>query len=1106
MAYSDGESVINLIDSSSEEDDNNSYCQPNDHDDHVGSTSLACSKQLQPMRQSRRLQTAKKRTHGERHDNTKYDDCRSGTKKRGRNDGELVFSSDDGEDISLVFGERAIDNTPALLTATVSCDNLDDPLSNRVVQTKSVSAATATSIKKNSKSTTTYLKARINGVKKRSFDLSSIPTSQTIVTGRTIKPMGPAWQSHWPALREFMQNTIDHLELLNPITGRRHEALTLEMTKGTGTRSSSANSSAANSSTSSALATLKFKCGTDDICTITIPSKDEVIIEQMYTFPLPPRALDTGVPDSTKNSADVAGGFGDGFKTAAVAILALCNRKTKTAKTKTKNCRSANNMKPNIEWNFYSGGQHIVWKFVGETREAVSTFEECRVLTVQIDRSKQTKSQTYDNDDIMVQTIKAADIGQSFLDLALPRLVVFWDLNEGGDSCDDDALPLRSKNRGRHFLAPASHQPLIANGIFGTNLRPEAGVYVRGIYVRKPKIANTLMCFFGNQLEVTGRDRNDVDEDELLDAVMHLFKNCIDDEYLRRLMMPLCGQRANAAVVDANDEEIDGQAAISSRRHTSKTNRQRQRANVKSISGSWLLQSPRFLNRILEQHKDFILHRILRVPRNAICVSSKTTKCKDPFVQWASTYLARRGAPLYPIEKGANRCLFQEVSQDELTLRCVEFLKRDLNSSTLRTASDEEETVSIKKLHAAFKSLLSFLCPQRGRAAPNIYFSPEVPLAFVHDRDIYIPKPRTLTRDLVVKVLNVCQCRLEHADGTRFSCLMQAVFEVLSPSIGSGNGVNASLTVNDIDRVVIRSKNVLKETKEFLDPRRRNGVQTNQDKDKNDDNNDVFPTQSTPSSTNTTSPFVEDLCSPIGHTPNNTLTRKRKSKSGSNHQERLRQRQHITNAQYLQEQIDLAGSVNRHKRNTGSNPHVLDSIIPEADFGQDDGGDDDTCLRPSSQLKPVPCEIGLGGGTMHCDTIAESAIIHNTLSEDQKARIVTLRNTLNDAIALVERGIPSVSKLLPRIREGYDTANDTYEAFCDGTYIIVNLHSYMYKITVGSAPPKTLIHDFVVMITHELAHFLEPRMGHNAVWRDTHMRMMMEVMVVLSSSSLSSST
>lgn len=53
-------------------------------------------------------------------------------------------------------------------------------------------------------------------------------------------------------------------------------------------------------------------------------------------------------------------------------------------------------------------------------------------------------------------------------------------------------------------------------------------------------------------------------------------------------------------------------------------------------------------------------------------------------------------------------------------------------------------------------------------------------------------------------------------------------------------------------------------------------------------------------------------------------------------------------------------------------------------------------------------------------------------------------------------------------------------------------------VGVGGTPAaryaRSLVHDLVVVVTHELAHFLEPGAGHGPLWRDTHMRMVIEVM------------
>ena len=69
--------------------------------------------------------------------------------------------------------------------------------------------------------------------------------------------------------------------------------------------------------------------------------------------------------------------------------------------------------------------------------------------------------------------------------------------------------------------------------------------------------------------------RNDVDDDELLEAVVFVLKRC-DRAALRPLLEPLRGKGTTAP--------------------------------------SWLLRSPRFFNRILEAHKDFFLYSVTFLP------------------------------------------------------------------------------------------------------------------------------------------------------------------------------------------------------------------------------------------------------------------------------------------------------------------------------------------------------------------------------------------------------------------------------------------------------------------------------------------------------------
>ena len=200
-----------------------------------------------------------------------------------------------------------------------------------------------------------YLKSLVDGVKARKFPLSQIPKSEVISTGRTIKPL-KAWKGHWPALREFLQNTIDHLHLMSSVTGRRQSCLDMKVTSHRDTTTTN----------------ICFTCNMEPVCKIIV-STDEITIEQMFTYPIASRALDTGVPDATKSSSNSqAGGFGDGFKTAAVALIA--NSKKKEFKS--------------LKWHFYALKEKtkIEWDFVGLTRESVATFEKCQVLQVNINK------------------------------------------------------------------------------------------------------------------------------------------------------------------------------------------------------------------------------------------------------------------------------------------------------------------------------------------------------------------------------------------------------------------------------------------------------------------------------------------------------------------------------------------------------------------------------------------------------------------------------------------------------------------------------------------------------------------------------------------------
>lgn len=91
-----------------------------------------------------------------------------------------------------------------------------------------------------------YQRSRASGVKARVFPLDKLPASNTISTGRTIKPIS-GWHGMWPPIREFFQNTIDHLDLRKE--GGLHPALTRSVSRDAAgrTRIEAASSSASSS-------------------------------------------------------------------------------------------------------------------------------------------------------------------------------------------------------------------------------------------------------------------------------------------------------------------------------------------------------------------------------------------------------------------------------------------------------------------------------------------------------------------------------------------------------------------------------------------------------------------------------------------------------------------------------------------------------------------------------------------------------------------------------------------------------------------------------------------------------------------------------------------
>ena len=113
------------------------------------------------------------------------------------------------------------------------------------------------------------------------------------------------------------------------------------------------------------------------------------------------------------------------------------------------------------------------------------------------------------------------------------------------------------------------------------------------------------------------------------------------------------------------------------------------------------------------------------------------------------------------------------MSESDLTERCVLLLNAELKTKS---------TAELETLRASMRKLLVFMGlggGVRGSPVYKVLFSPSVRVAFVHRQTIFVPQA-PLTRDLLVKVLNVVQCQLTHQSPDGFTSLIQALSETVS--------------------------------------------------------------------------------------------------------------------------------------------------------------------------------------------------------------------------------------------------------------------------------------------------------------------------------------
>ena len=207
------------------------------------------------------------------------------------------------------------------------------------------------------------------------------------------------------------------------------------------------------------------------VCAIRA-ARDELLIEQAFTFPMHPRALDTGVSDRTKGGEATAGGFGDGFKTAAISLLAQPG------------------LRAAVEWHFEAEGRHVLWQFLGAHRAAVGTYKASEVLEVHVTASDLVTPHRGARDagaaaaaapeHRMVQVVRAKGVGDAFLQEAMPRLQVFWQAGakrrpEPRASAVDGRAPLPLPRLGRRRRPPvdgSQSPPLACVSVRRSSTRP----------------------------------------------------------------------------------------------------------------------------------------------------------------------------------------------------------------------------------------------------------------------------------------------------------------------------------------------------------------------------------------------------------------------------------------------------------------------------------------------------------------------------------------------------------------------------------------------------------------------------------------------------------
>ena len=474
--------------------------------------------------------------------------------------------------------------------------------------------------------------------------------SHTVDTGRTIRKQR-GWDK-WAIVREFLQNTVDHLQLLDPQTGFRRRVVDMKRSLGKKPR-------------------VTFSVMGVTLCTILVNSDDKLTIEQHFTPTLSARALETGARDIEKHASGSAsaGGYGDGFKSAAQALLARHGE---------------------LVWSFHGTARKVSWTFAGEPRLQEGTFQEARVMIVQVKSRKVRPNEPTNAHQLMMrQAITCPGIGTAFLEQGLRRFTAFWPTPPPVSSM----VVLRAHHTllasPKAFSRRADHE----------DVAPEPGLYVKGIWVKSPSIPDTVFCSM--DLCVSSRDRNDVREHDEKNAVLRLFQRCAQDD-LRALLQPLL----------AKDDDDDEEAR----------------------TDNWLLQGG-FVRDQLVAWRPTLFRQILDVPADALFLQDVDRGSR--MTQWMVRVLQQHNKVIV-VGARAHGELFPRASEHTLKDAIVEILDAGSDGNTAARRGIEK--------------MLAFCQVHDGGGVVRVMASPLCEEFLLWQERLFIPATLTLGRIDVVKL------------------------------------------------------------------------------------------------------------------------------------------------------------------------------------------------------------------------------------------------------------------------------------------------------------------------------------------------------------------